>query len=34
MIKKIKLLDDYGHHPTEISATVEAIKSSYKNKKN
>ena len=31
--KKIKLLDDYGHHPTEISATVEAIKSSYKNKK-
>ena len=31
--KKIKLLDDYGHHPTEISPTVEAIKSSYKNKK-
>ena len=31
--KKIKLLDDYGHHPTEISATVQAIKSSYKNKK-
>ena len=27
------MLDDYGHHPTEISATVEAIKSSYKNKK-
>mgnify|MGYP001161270328 FL=1 len=31
--KKIKLLDDYGHHPTEISATVAAIKSSNKNKK-
>ena len=31
--KKIKLLDDYGHHPTEISATIEAIKSSYKSKK-
>jgi len=31
--KKIRLLDDYGHHPTEISATIEAIKSSYKNKK-
>ena len=31
--KKIKLIDDYGHHPTEITATVEAIKSSNKNKK-
>ena len=29
---KVKLLDDYGHHPTEISATIEAIRSSHKNK--
>ena len=29
---KVKLLDDYGHHPTEISATIAAIRSSHKNK--
>lgn len=27
------LLDDYGHHPTEISATLAAIKNKYGNKK-
>ncbi len=31
--KNIKLVDDYGHHPTEITATIDALKSSNRNKK-
>lgn len=31
--KKIILIDDYGHHPTEINATLEAIKQKFRNKK-
>ncbi len=30
---KIKYYDDYAHHPTEIKATLEAIKNRFKNKK-
>lgn len=28
------LIDDYGHHPTEIMATIEALKEKYPDKKN
>jgi UDP-N-acetylmuramate--alanine ligase len=28
-----KIFDDYGHHPTEISATISAIKEKYNDKK-
>lgn len=31
--KKIKVIDDYGHHPTEIKAVIKATKKGYKNKK-
>ena len=27
--KKIKLVDDYGHHPTEIAATIQAAREAY-----
>lgn len=30
---KILVIDDYGHHPTEITATLNAIKNFYKEKK-
>ena len=30
---KIKLIDDYGHHPTEIKATIEAVKATNPKKK-
>ena len=30
--KKYLIIDDYGHHPTEISATLSAIRNKYKNK--
>ena len=30
---KITLIDDYGHHPTEINETVAAVRSSFKNRK-
>ena len=29
---KTILIDDYGHHPTEIKSTIEAIKDSFPNK--
>ncbi len=29
----ISLLDDYGHHPTEIKETISAVRQSYKGKK-
>ena len=29
----ITLLDDYGHHPSEIKATISAVKSSFKKRK-
>jgi len=32
--KKIILVDDYGHHPTEIDAVLEATKKGYPGKKN
>ena len=28
--RKIKIIDDYAHHPSEVSATIEAIKSGWK----
>ena len=31
--KSATLVDDYGHHPTELKATIEALKSSSPNKK-
>ena len=31
--KQILVMDDYGHHPTEIVATLAAIRESYKNKR-
>ena len=31
--KKIKVIDDYGHHPTEIEAVLKATKKGFKNKK-
>ncbi len=31
--KQILVMDDYGHHPTEIIATLEAIRESYKEKR-
>ena len=31
--KKIKVIDDYGHHPTEIEAVLKATKKAFKNKK-
>ena len=31
--KSITLIDDYGHHPTEITATVDALTASNRNKK-
>jgi len=31
--KRIKLVNDYAHHPTEIKATLEALKEKYPNKK-
>tara|TARA_B110000003_G_scaffold37720_1_gene34555 strand:+ start:1262 stop:2650 length:1389 start_codon:yes stop_codon:yes gene_type:complete len=30
---KVKLIDDYGHHPTEIKATIDAVKATNPNKK-
>ena len=30
---KITLIDDYGHHPTEINETVAAVRSSFKNRR-
>lgn len=32
-IKGITVMDDYGHHPTEIMATLTAIRESYKEKR-
>lgn len=32
-VKGIRFIDDYGHHPTEIKATLEAISSAYKPKR-
>ena len=32
-IKDNIIIDDYGHHPTEINATIKAIKQEFKNKK-
>ncbi|MCF6246591.1 MAG: UDP-N-acetylmuramate--L-alanine ligase [Desulfobacula sp.] len=31
--KQILVMDDYGHHPTEIIATLEAVRESYKEKR-
>jgi UDP-N-acetylmuramate--alanine ligase len=31
--KGITIIDDYGHHPTEIMATLKAIRESYKDKR-
>lgn len=31
--RKIKIIDDYAHHPSEVSATIEAIKSGWKNRR-
>lgn len=31
--KNFKIFDDYGHHPTEIAATLSAFRESYPNKK-
>ena len=31
--KKIKVIDDYGHHPTEIEAVMKATKKGFSNKK-
>jgi len=31
--KKIKVIDDYGHHPTEIEAVLRATKKGFRNKK-
>ena len=31
--KGVKVYDDYGHHPTEISATVDAFRQNFPNKK-
>ena len=31
--KSVTLIDDYGHHPTELKATIEALKSTNPNKK-
>jgi UDP-N-acetylmuramate--alanine ligase len=31
--KKIKIINDYGHHPTEIKATLEAVREKYPDKK-
>jgi len=30
---EVELVDDYGHHPTEIKATIEAVKSGWKGKR-
>lgn len=30
---KVKLIDDYGHHPTEIKATIDAVKATNRKKK-
>ncbi len=30
---EIELVDDYGHHPTELKATIEAVKSGWKDKR-
>ena len=32
-MRNITLIDDYGHHPTEIQATLEAIRGAYKDKR-
>ncbi|MFW5874755.1 MAG: UDP-N-acetylmuramate--L-alanine ligase [bacterium] len=32
-IKGIKIVDDYGHHPTEIKTTLEAIQTSWPNRR-
>jgi UDP-N-acetylmuramate--alanine ligase len=31
--KTIKVIDDYGHHPTEIEAVIKATKKAFRNKK-
>ena len=31
--KKVLLIDDYGHHPTEIEVTLEAVRSAYPQKR-
>ena len=31
--KQILVMDDYGHHPTEIMATLAAVRESYKNRR-
>jgi len=31
-IKEVKLIDDYAHHPTEVSASLQALKASTKGK--
>ena len=31
--KSVTLIDDYGHHPTELKATIQALRSSNPNKK-
>jgi len=30
---KLKIINDYGHHPTQVKVTLEAIREKYKNKK-
>lgn len=30
---KIRLVDDYGHHPTEVAVTIEAARNGWKNKR-
>jgi UDP-N-acetylmuramate--alanine ligase len=30
---KLKIINDYGHHPTQVKVTLEAAKEKYKNKK-
>ncbi|MDR2708596.1 MAG: UDP-N-acetylmuramate--L-alanine ligase [Elusimicrobiota bacterium] len=32
-VNDITIIDDYGHHPTEVKASIEAIKHFFKNKK-
>jgi UDP-N-acetylmuramate--alanine ligase len=31
--KRIKVIDDYGHHPTEIEAVIKSTKKAFRNKK-
>lgn len=32
--KKVKVINDYAHHPTEVRVTIKAVKEKYPDKKN